>query len=157
MTILLVRHARAGRRDRWKGDDRLRPLSKKGRAQAGGMPSLLAPWTGDGRAVLVSSPWVRCIETLEPLAVSLGLPVRPDDVLGEGMGGKVIDSLGAWTRARKTTVLCTHGDVVLAVLDALAVGGVDIGPDPQMAKGSVWVLEGAGGAVRAATYLPPPT
>jgi 8-oxo-(d)GTP phosphatase len=81
VTILIVRHARAGRRDRWQKDDRLRPLSKKGRVQAQALPTLLHDIVGD-QPLLVSSPWVRCVETLEPLAATLGVPVETDDVLG---------------------------------------------------------------------------
>ena len=59
VTILLVRHARAGRRDRWKGDDRLRPLSKRGTAQARALPALLQDFAAGSGLRLVSSPWVR--------------------------------------------------------------------------------------------------
>lgn len=156
MTILLVRHARAGRRDRWKGDDRLRPLSKKGRGQAAGLPALLEPWvpTGRARPLLVSSPWVRCAETLAPLAATLHVEVAEDETLGEGMGAKAAETLGGWRR-RRVVVACTHGDVIEEILDGLAAAGVDLGAHRSAAKGSVWVLEGAGAAVTA-RYLPPP-
>ncbi len=54
MTVYLVRHARAGSRGRWKGDDALRPLSKVGKAQANGIAKLL----GDKPIeLIVSSPF----------------------------------------------------------------------------------------------------
>jgi 8-oxo-dGTP diphosphatase len=152
--ILLVRHARAGQRHRWTGDDRLRPLSKKGRVQAEALPALLEPWTAVGPPALVSSPWVRCLETLGPLSSVLGAPIQGDDVLGEGMGAKAVEALGRWV-SRTPTILCSHGDVIEEILHSLQAGGVDLGPDPTAAKGSVWVLEGSRGQVRRARYLPP--
>ena len=154
VTILLVRHARAGRRDRWRGDDRLRPLSKAGKAQAQALPGLFRGIGGD-QARLVSSPWLRCIETLAPLAAVLGLAVEADDALGEGMGDKAVEAMPRWMHG-PSGVLCTHGDVVERILADLAHRGVDLGRRPQAAKGSVWVLTGSEGTVRTARYLPPP-
>jgi 8-oxo-dGTP diphosphatase len=158
VTVLLVRHARAGRRDRWTGDDRLRPLSKKGRAQAAGLPALLQPWLSRGRTtpLLVSSPWTRCIATLAPIADPLDLMILEDDVLGEGMGPKAAETLPALMR-RRLVIACTHGDVIEAILERVAASDVDLGRERSAAKGSVWVLEGTWSAIRAATYLPPPS
>ena len=154
VTILLVRHARAGRRDRWRGDDRLRPLSKAGQAQAQALQRLVRS-IGEEQARLVSSPWLRCIETLAPLAAVLGLAVEADDTLAEGMGDKAVEAMGRWMDG-PPGVFCTHGDVVERILAELADNGVDLGRRPQAAKGSVWVLTGSEGTVHTARYLPPP-
>jgi broad specificity phosphatase PhoE len=156
VTILLVRHARAGRRDRWEGDDRLRPLSGKGRAQARALPGVLGPWTAAGTTLLVSSPWIRCVETLDPLAAALCAGIVVDEALGEGMGAKAIDALGSWMRSRPA-VLCTHGDVIEEVLCTLMSSGVDLAREPHAAKASVWVLDGVAGDIRTARYLPSPS
>ena len=155
VTVLLVRHARAGRRDRWKGDDRLRPLSNKGKIQAAALPELLTAWIDRVEPVLLSSPWSRCLGTLGPISHRLGLPVAVDEALGEGMGLKAIDALGGWL-ARPVAVLCTHGDVVEALLRTVAEGGVSLGRAATAAKGSVWVFEGGRDGIESATYLPPP-
>lgn len=154
-TILLVRHARAGRRDRWVGDDRLRPLSKKGRAQAAALPALLLPLIEEAPTRLLSSPWVRCMETLEPLAAAIGGTVEADEVLAERMGAKASDALTGWAGEGGTTILCTHGDVVLALLDHVARSGVRVRPKGMPPKGSVWCFTGAG-AIESARYFPPP-
>ncbi len=73
MALLLVRHANAGRRSAYKGDDRLRPLSPRGRARASELVPLLAPYRPQR---ILSSPYVRCCETVQPLAEALGLPVE---------------------------------------------------------------------------------
>ena len=152
MTILLVRHARAGRRDKWRGDDRLRPLTKRGRVQADELVEVVKPRVAE-HPELISSPWVRCVQTLEPLAGATGTTVTTDDALGEGMGPKAVAAIPGWIKPH-TVVLCTHGDVIEAVLSHLADSGVDLGR-PWAAKGSVWVLEDDGSSITRATYLGP--
>ena len=65
MTVILLRHASAGDRDGWDGDDRLRPLDEKGCREAETLVEELRRFTV--RRV-VSSPYTRCVQTVEPLA-----------------------------------------------------------------------------------------
>ena len=109
MTSVLVRHASAGDREDWEGDDRVRPLDARGRRQASALVELLRPL--EVRR-LVSSPYVRCVETLEPLAAALGLPVEQDERLVEGAGRASLELL-----REDGVVCCTHGDVVEDLLD----------------------------------------
>jgi phosphohistidine phosphatase SixA len=105
VTSVLLRHASAGHRDRLQdGDDRLRPLDARGRRQAAELVDLLRPL---GLRRLLSSPYVRCIETVGPLAAALELAVEPDDRLAEGSGRAALELL-----SEDGVVLCTHGDVV---------------------------------------------
>jgi broad specificity phosphatase PhoE len=153
MTIYLVRHARAGDRSLWKQDDWLRPLSRAGRAQARGMLELLHDARFDR---VLSSPYLRCIETVAPVAAARRLPIEPDDALGEGGD---LDAVFAIVRKHIGTgaVLCSHGDIIPAVLESLAASGIDLGPDPRCPKGCTWVLDAAGGSeVTGVRYLPPP-
>jgi phosphohistidine phosphatase SixA len=152
VTAYLVRHAKAGDREAWEGDDTLRPLSKPGRRQAEGLVGLLQP---AGIRRLVSSPAVRCVETLEPLGRALGVQVELDDALFEGTGpGPTMELI---LRAGGDTVaLCTHGDVMEEVMEDVLASGVRPAGDVGFAKGSTWVLETDGSAVVAARYLPPP-
>jgi broad specificity phosphatase PhoE len=154
VTVLVVRHARAGRRDKWKGDDRLRPLSRKGRIQAAELPETLAPYWGRSRPVLRTSPWVRCVETLQPLGAALDVEVFPEECLAEGHGSDAVALFRA-SLGRRPVVLCTHGDVIEEILAKLTAEGVALPADPPSAKGSVWVFEGIRGAVTGARYLPP--
>jgi broad specificity phosphatase PhoE len=105
LTSVLLRHASAGHRDRLQeGDDRLRPLDARGRRQAAELVELLRPL---GVRRLLSSPYVRCIETVEPLAAALDLAVEADERLAEGSGGTALELL-----REDGLILCTHGDVV---------------------------------------------
>jgi 8-oxo-dGTP diphosphatase len=108
VTSVLLRHASAGDRDHWDGADHLRPLDKRGRRQAAKLVELLRPF---GLRRVVSSPYVRCVDTVAPLAAALGVPVEEDERLAEGAGP------GADELLQEDGVLaCTHGDVVWGVL-----------------------------------------
>jgi Histidine phosphatase superfamily (branch 1) len=155
VTVLLVRHARAGQRQRWKGDDRLRPLSKRGHAQALGLVGPLTAAIGKqkGPVVIVSSPWVRCVQTVAPLADALGVKVVEAPELGEGQGGQAVE----FVRLRSgPTVFCTHGDVVGEILDDARRHGVDLGPHPTWPKGCTWELRSRAGKFQVARYFAPP-
>ena len=78
--LYLVRHAKAGERRLWKGDDIDRPLSKKGWKQAELVSKRLAKLDPE---LVCSSPYVRCVQTLEPLATRLGTTVEIDQRLCE--------------------------------------------------------------------------
>jgi 8-oxo-dGTP diphosphatase len=108
VTSVLLRHASAGHRLDAYGDDHLRPLDARGRRQAAELVELLRPL--EVRRV-VSSPYVRCVETVEPLAAALRLPVEQDERLAEGASGGALDLL-----REDGVVACTHGDVVEEVL-----------------------------------------
>jgi phosphohistidine phosphatase SixA len=108
VTSVLVRHASAGDRDDWAGDDRLRPLDARGRRQATELVELLA---GLGLQRVLASPYVRCVETVEPLAGVLGVAVECDDRLAEGTGRAALELLH-----EEGVVCCTHGDVVGDIL-----------------------------------------
>ena len=127
MTSVLLRHASAGDRDDWDGDDRLRPLDGRGRRQAAALVELLSPI--EVRRV-VSSPYVRCVETVEPLAAALGLPVEQDQRLAEGAGRAALEVL-----REQGVVGCTHGDVVEAVLGhGLKKGAVAVLQDGNVVR-----------------------
>jgi 8-oxo-(d)GTP phosphatase len=134
MTLLVVRHADAGGRDHYPGDDRERPLSTEGRAQAASLVELLR---GYRPAVILSSPFVRCVETVQPLADALALPVETTDALAEGHGPEALELLAH--RSGATEVLCTHGDVAAAILESLRGRG-DPAREGRLQKGEVWVV-----------------
>lgn len=104
VTTVLVRHASAGERSRWDGDDRLRPLDARGRRQAA---ALVEPLRATGARRVVSSPYLRCVETVEPLAAALGVAVERDERLAEGAGRAALAVL-----SDDGVVACTHGDVL---------------------------------------------
>jgi broad specificity phosphatase PhoE len=150
--LLLVRHAHAGARSDWDGDDRQRPLSGRGARQAASLASTLEAYAPQR---LLSSPFLRCVQTLTPLAERLDLPVEVTEDLGEGQGRAALALVRLL--GDEKVALCTHGDVIPDVLVALAdEDRVDLGHRPRQAKGSVWVLDADGGTFVRARYLEPP-
>jgi phosphohistidine phosphatase SixA len=112
--LVLVRHASAGDRERRSGDDRERPLDERGRRQAEKLVMSLAAYRFDR---ILSSPYLRCMQTMEPLAQRRGLRVEVCDELAEGASRE--EALGLVEKVRGAgVVLCTHGDVVLELLGA---------------------------------------
>ncbi|HLI55427.1 MAG TPA: phosphoglycerate mutase family protein [Actinomycetota bacterium] len=147
----LVRHAEAGWRQAWNGQDELRPLTHEGRRQAAGLIGALA---GAEVARILTSPFVRCVETVEPLAEARGLPAEAVPELAEGAGPTGAMSL----LLSGPIVACSHGDVIEAVLDALSGAGVRLAgrmAGLETLKGAVWVLECSGRAVVSGRLLPP--
>lgn len=154
MAVFLVRHAAAGDRSKWDGPDERRPLSEKGHRQAERVADLLA---SNGIRRTLSSPYRRCVQTVRPLAARLGLEVETDDALAEDAFED--DVVGLVRKlAAENPVLCTHGDVIATLLDALArQDGLRLPDDCPCAKGSMWVLEGdADSSFTSAIYLPAP-
>jgi len=121
VTSVLLRHASAGHRHDFEHDDHLRALDARGRRQSDDLVELLRPF---GVRRILSSYYVRCVQTVEPLAEALGLEVELDDRLKEGEGAAAAALL-----QEDGVVLCTHGDIVEAL-----IGG-------DLKKGAAVVLE----------------
>jgi broad specificity phosphatase PhoE len=152
-SVYLVRHADAGSRQTWRGPDDRRPLSEDGRRQARGLVDLLASERFDR---VVSSPSLRCVQTVEPLAEARRVAVEEDARLLEGHDPR--DTV-SWLQAEaslRSLVACTHGDLVPAVLTALEAAGASVPVERRWPKASTWVLEFEGGRWARARYVPPP-
>jgi 8-oxo-dGTP diphosphatase len=136
--ILLIRHARAGEREQWTGDDRRRPLDGKGRRQAEALVDLLAAYEIDR---IVSSPADRCIQTVEPLGIARGLVVEPREELfevhHEAHGGPFVRTLDG------SPAISCHGGLSWSLVG-----------EPQK-KGEVIVLERRAGSLRPVKRLRP--
>jgi phosphohistidine phosphatase SixA len=148
--IHVVRHAHAGDPGAWRHDDDLRPLSDRGCGQAERLPAALL---ATGPIAVYSSPSVRCVATVLPLAHRLGLPVVMLDALYEG--GSAEAMLEVLSAAGSPLVACTHGDVIASLLEVVIAGGVSL-TAPRAEKGSTWTVEVEAGHVTSARYAPPP-
>ena len=139
MRAVLVRHAAAGKRHAWTGDDRLRPLDDRGLRQAAGLVPVL---TELGVDRLVSSPYARCVQTLAPAADAFRLEVEQREELAEGAGAEGFYRLVAELDG-SAPALSTHGDVIHELLGE------------PMRKGAVRVLEVSDAGVRVDEAFPP--
>lgn len=146
-TLLLVRHALAGKRSEWEGPDSERPLVDEGRVQAQHLVALLARF---GVEVLHAAPKTRCRQTLEPYAEATGLTVHDAPELGDGAvardDGPARATLAKLVAGEATAAVCAQGNgiphlvrVLAAAADEPPVAERDL-TDPPCRKGSVWVL-----------------
>jgi len=150
--IYLIRHAHAGSRPAWRGEDAARPLSAKGIAQAEAINRALRH---EPIRRIASSPAVRCIETVAPLADRLGLRVERRDQLFEGGDAdEVLALLLSW--AKRNPAVSSHGDLIPKIVRRLIASGMKTKDANISQKGSVWVLEVDGGKVVKGRYVPPP-
>ncbi len=148
----VVRHANAGDRSDWSGDDRLRPLTKSGQRQAEALADLFEREPIDK---VLSSGYLRCIQTVEPLGARRDLAVEPVAELEEGAGGESVLRLIQKFRGR-IVVFCTHGDVMEELVEGLIAQGLVQRARAHMEKGSTWVLDETNGSITGARYVPSP-
>ncbi len=150
--LYLVRHASAGDRRAWLGDDSARPLDSVGHAQA---DVIAAALVAAPIQYVLSSPSVRCVQTVEPLAAKLGLDIEISAELAEGADGWRSEALVERLCGEAgDSVLCSHGDVIPEVLWRLACRGIDVNPT-RCKKASIWELHVADGAVSHGVYRSP--
>jgi 8-oxo-(d)GTP phosphatase len=156
-TVLIVRHGTAGSKSRYKGDDRMRPLDKRGRAQA---ESLVGQLLAFGANMLYAADRVRCHQTLEPTAEELGAPIHNEPLLTEEAYAE--DRKAARRRVLEiaatggTPVICTQGRVIPDLI-AWWCERDGVRPDKSRnRKGSTWVMSSSQGHLVAADHIGSP-
>lgn len=157
-SLLLVRHAKAGRRSEWSGDDSLRPLEEAGRSQA----ELLAPMlTAFGVRRLHSAPRVRCEQTLAPLSDELGVEITSEPTLSDE--AYLDDPVAARTRlvglastGGGVPAVSSQGTAIPGLIGDLAeLAGLQI-ENPSTKKAGAWGLGFNDGVLVYADYYPSP-
>jgi len=147
-----VRHAKAGSRSHWSGDDSRRPLSKKGLKQAEALVTAFEPFP---IAAIFSSPFLRCVQTVEPLARARKLALKQSPALAEGHG--LAGAMQFMDDSKLDhAVLSTHGDIVWELVEELVKRHVIKPGTGGFDKGSTWVVEVEAGALKKARFIPAP-
>ncbi|TDB70633.1 NUDIX hydrolase [Micromonospora sp. KC723] len=140
-TIALVRHAHAGRRATWSGPDDSRPLDVEGWAQA----EALAPLVALVRPTrLLSASARRCVQTLDPAAARLDLPIEVCGDLDEPRPGQQREECELAAAGRLLSLaavgepvgMCSQGKVIPGVLARLTGRAGDFATP----KGGGWLL-----------------
>ncbi|MCB1298549.1 MAG: NUDIX hydrolase [Mycobacterium sp.] len=153
-TVLIVRHATAGRKSRYKGDDRKRPLDKHGRAQAESLVWLLLAF---GATDLHAADRVRCRQTIEPLADELSTQIRDEPALTEEAYAdrpkRARQRVLEIAAKSGTRVICTQGKVIPDLITWWCERDGARPDKSRNRKGSVWVLSIADGKVIAADHI----
>lgn len=155
--LMLVRHAKAGSRSAWSGNDDLRPLEKTGRTQA----EMLAPMLRSfGVDRLYSAPRVRCEQTLSPLADELGVKIGTETVLSDDAYQEApetaLERLRDIAAGPGVAAICSQGSAIPGIVgDLAAEAGVDVG-ETSTKKAGTWALGLRGGTLAYADYYPSP-
>ena len=152
--LILLRHASAGSRKDWRGDDMLRPLDEQGRAAADVLTALLGCFAP--RRV-ISSPARRCIDTVAPYAARIGAAVETEAAFAppdrspscspcRTSAGDPASAMARLVADGVPAVVCVHRENV-PVLLAAACERLGAAPpaDPSLPKGGFWVLQAGDG------------
>jgi 8-oxo-(d)GTP phosphatase len=152
--MYLVRHVRAEPRGSWREPDELRPISRSGRRQA---ERLVGVFEGLPLTRLLSSPFVRCIQSLESVADARGIEIELSEALSEGQDpSRALDLLVA-AATDGPAALSTHGDVMTLLIEDLIGRGIQPeNGETGFKKGCIWTLGVLDGEVVTATYVAPP-
>ncbi|MBV8429758.1 MAG: NUDIX domain-containing protein [Solirubrobacterales bacterium] len=158
--LILVRHASAGQKSNWAGDDLLRPLDAEGAMDAVLLASLLSCFAPSAR--VISSPALRCTQTVAPYAAGFGGSVETEAALEvadrEGNSSsfdRTDDGDRLWhlirdlVAAAKPAVVCLHRENLLVALaaacSALGASSAVAGPGWWLPKGGFCVVHAAAG------------
>ncbi|QPK84097.1 NUDIX hydrolase [Corynebacterium qintianiae] len=154
--ILYVRHGRAHDREKWSGDDNLRPLDKKGRRQSEMLVPMLAPFFPER---IFSAEPDRCQTTVAPLADELALDVTVDQHFGDNAWiENQVACKEAFMNVVKlggTSVICAQGHIMPDMIAWLSDSGrLPIDAPINVKKGGAWVLSFHGEDLTGADYMP---
>ena len=153
--LILLRHASAGHKADWPGDDCGRPLDEPGEADARALADLLACFAPVAR--VISSPALRCTDTVRPYAAAFGGTVETEACLAPygrsedsssrtDLAGALRRLLDGLVADRRPAVLCLHRenlpDVLAEACSALGVPAA-VPADPSLPKGGFWVAHAA--------------
>jgi 8-oxo-(d)GTP phosphatase len=149
-TLVVLRHALAGDRATWGGDDRSRPLNREGIRQSLALVEQLGELPINR---LLTSPFVRCQHTVAPLAAVRRLPVIEQPWLAEGAAPSEIRR--GLSTVDSDTLLCTHGDCVRLIVDEICADG-ELPTRFELEKAAALAFRFDDGVVIDAAHVPAP-
>jgi 8-oxo-dGTP diphosphatase len=117
---------------------------------------LPALYEGQPFSRLFSSPYVRCVQTLEPLAVAHGLPLETAEELAEGAPIGAALELMLSVSSAGPAAFCTHADVMMNSIEELFDAGVPLDGPLEFKKAATWILEVRDRRFAGGYYVPPP-
>jgi 8-oxo-(d)GTP phosphatase len=171
--LVFLRHASAGHKGSWPGDDLDRPLDARGAADADRLAGLLSCFAP---ARVISSAAERCVATVRPYAALTGSAVALEPAFTVGLAeqdagipaagtpaagaagtagpagaGVATAAVADIVAAGMPAVICAHGENLPPLIaDACAALGAAPPDGLSLPKGGFWVLHVAGGTLAAA-------
>jgi 8-oxo-dGTP diphosphatase len=118
--LIIVRHAKAKPRSSWSRAEGERPLAATGRRQAVAVSRLLQAWRPER---VISSPWVRCVQTVSPYVAKADAKLKLVDALTEHDAarkpGRARTAMEKVFDKRNPVAICTHRPVLPLVFGVL--------------------------------------
>jgi 8-oxo-(d)GTP phosphatase len=149
--LIVVRHASAGSKKHWDADDLDRPLDEAGSADAQAMAALLATFA-PGPARVLSSPALRCVDTVRPYAALAAAGVEVNDALSKTTGPALrVPLIRDLVASAKPVVVCAHRENVASIVtEACQALEAPVPEDMALPKAGLWVLNVAAGTLTSA-------
>jgi phosphohistidine phosphatase SixA/8-oxo-dGTP pyrophosphatase MutT (NUDIX family) len=123
-TVIVLRHAQARTRNGWKADDLERPLTKPGEGQAKKLAPLLRAYGVKG---IITSPAIRCAQTVDNYARSVKALMEVDDRLAEETkSNRVQRSIATVLERKGPIVICSHRPTLPWIFASLKVEARDL-------------------------------
>ncbi|WP_035770048.1 NUDIX hydrolase [Arthrobacter castelli] len=145
--IILLRHAKAKPRSTWTLAEGDRTLVASGHRQAKAVGRLLSAWRPKR---VLTSPWVRCVQTVKPYAKMADPKVKQIDALTEAAHKRQPKKARAVAEGvfdkRKPVIICSHRPVLPTLLTVFAERMSDVEAaklpvsDPYLTPGEVLIL-----------------
>jgi 8-oxo-(d)GTP phosphatase len=161
--LILLRHASAGTKSDWPGDDELRPLDAEGSKEAETLVGLLRCF---GAIRVVSSPTERCLATIRPYARDVGTAIETEPALlpyedsdaqpgtaaraapGSEGAATLADTIAA---AGQPVIVCAHRENLPVLAEVVYRQlGAPMPAGQRLAKAEFLVLHTAGGKLAGA-------
>jgi 8-oxo-dGTP diphosphatase len=155
--LVLLRHAKALKREEWDGDDADRPLNNLGQLQT---KRLLPQFFPYNIAEVHSSDAYRCMQTVEDLTRALDLNLFIALDLSEDAFAKdkdaALDYVSSLMLDGKNVLICSHNPILPKVLKKLVGKKYFKEMDSKLEPAQAWVIHHRDGEVCAVDWIESP-
>lgn len=155
--LILLRHAKALKRDDWDGEDSDRPLDNVGQLQA---KRLLPQFNPYQISEIHTSDAYRCMQTVEDLAQALDLNTIIGLDLSEDMYSNdkeaALEYVSSLMHQGKRAIICSHNPILPKVLKKLVGKKYFKELDSKLEPAEAWVIHHRDGEVISVDWVEAP-
>ena len=147
-TLIILRHTKALERGDWDDDDSKRTLDERGLAQSEKLIQHLEPF---GIGEIYSSDYIRCVQTVTPLAQSRGLKITEIPNLNEANfefdPERAISFANAVKQDEKNILICSHNPVIPTMLRGILNTKLKNKDLIKLEPGDAWIVHRVRGEI----------
>jgi 8-oxo-dGTP diphosphatase len=153
-TLIIVRHTKALERGDWDDDDSKRTLDERGLTQSEKLIQHLEPF---GIGEIYSSDYIRCVQTVTPLAQSRGLKITEIPNLNEANFDfdpeRAISFANAVKQDEKNILICSHNPVIPTMLRGILNTKLKNKDLIKLEPGDAWIVHRVRGEIVGLDFL----